>query len=110
MTKFHRFKFENRNSYQCHLQFYKNACQTIKETVLQLDWGWAPTYMKFYCWNSYIKIRGQPISNLNSSGLTRNSTFHSEGHHPVTVSGVSWSPVMRINQMLPNYLLAKHQN
>jgi hypothetical protein len=72
MTKFHRLKFENRNSYQFHLQFYKNACQTIKETVLQLDWGWAtPTYMKFSCWNSYIKIRGQPSSNLNSSGLTR---------------------------------------
>jgi hypothetical protein len=111
MTKINSLRFENQNSDPFHLQFYKNSCQTIKKVVLQLDWGWAtPTYMNFYYWNSYIKIRGQPRSHLDSSGLTRKPKFHRVGNHRATVGGVTWVLLMKTHQMIPNYLLAKYRD
>ena len=89
MTKLNAIRFENLNYYQSYSQFYKNSCQTIKETVLKLDFGWAtPRYMKFYSWNSYIKIRGQSNFKLARSRFKRNSQFHSSGNRPAAFAEV----------------------
>ena len=110
MTTLNSVSFENKNYYQSYPQFYKHSCQTIKETVLKLDFGWAiPRYMNFYSWNSYIKIRGQPNPNLDRSGFTRNSQSHSPGNRPAACAGVRFSEAMTVLEIVPNYLSEKHQ-
>lgn len=90
MTKFNSLSLKKPTNDPFHLQFYKNSCQTIKEAVLRLDWGWAtPKYMNFYSWNTYTKIRGQPRSHLDSPGLTRKGILAGLGNYPLTVGGVT---------------------
>lgn len=90
MTKFNSLKFKKPTNDPFHLQFYKNSCQTIKEAVLQLNWGWAtPKYMNLYYWSTYINIRGQPRANLDISGLTRKGILVGLGNHLPTVGGNS---------------------
>ena len=92
MTKLNAIRFENLNYYQSYSQFYKNSCQTIKETVLKLDFGLAtPRYMKCYSWNSYIKIRGQSNFKLARARFKRNSQFHSPGNRPAAFAEVGFS-------------------